>query len=128
MNYGNNVRLDRLGFTPVGRVIAGMSRVDSLYSAYGEGPPPVLNFADRDTAHPLGRLLIFEGGKFASSYRVKDDQLLVVNRHLGKLNMTIMVLDNKRTAEGKLKIANLNGKPAPQPKSHSKVARHAQSN
>ena len=39
VNYGNNARLDRLGFTPIGRVVDGMSRVDSLYSGYGEGPP-----------------------------------------------------------------------------------------
>lgn len=40
VNLAGNGRLDRLGFTPVGRVIAGMTRVvDSLYSGYGEGPP-----------------------------------------------------------------------------------------
>jgi peptidyl-prolyl cis-trans isomerase A (cyclophilin A) len=40
VSYGNNSRLDRLGFTPIGRVVDGMTRVvDSLYSGYGEGPP-----------------------------------------------------------------------------------------
>ena len=39
-------------------------------------------FADEDDDHPLGRLLEFDGGQFASSYRVKDGQLLVVNRSL----------------------------------------------
>jgi len=38
VNYANNARLDRLGFTPFGRVVEGLSRVDSLYSGYGEGP------------------------------------------------------------------------------------------
>ncbi|MBV9879202.1 MAG: peptidylprolyl isomerase [Gemmatirosa sp.] len=40
VNFGNNARLDRLGFTPLGRVVDGMTRVvDSLYAGYGEGPP-----------------------------------------------------------------------------------------
>ena len=39
INYGNNSRLDKQGFTPFGRVVEGMSVVDSLYSGYGDGPP-----------------------------------------------------------------------------------------
>ena len=62
---------------------------------------PVLRFADEDLHNPLGRLLTFVGGRFASSYRVKDDQLKVVNRNLGAENMTITVLDNEKTLEGK---------------------------
>ncbi len=62
---------------------------------------PVLRFAQEGEAHPFGPLLIFEGGRFASSYRVKDRQILVVNRNLGKQNMTITVLDNDLTKEGK---------------------------
>ena len=66
-----------------------------------ERAKPVLRFGDDDEDHPLGRLLIFDGGRFASSYRVKDKQLMVVNRHIGRLNMTITVLDNERNAEGR---------------------------
>src|SRR5580700_2094508 len=66
-----------------------------------EGSRPVLRFADRDTSHPLGRLLIFDGGQFASIYRVLDDRIMVVNRNLGGRNMTITVLDDVRNAEGK---------------------------
>lgn len=62
---------------------------------------PVLRFADNDTSHPLGRLLIFDGGQFASSYRVKDGQITVVNRNVGSLNMTITVTDVERNADGK---------------------------
>lgn len=62
---------------------------------------PVLRFADQDRDHPLGRLLAFEGGRFASSYRVKDKQIMVVNRRLGKANMTITVLDNDKNADGR---------------------------
>ncbi|HVA46501.1 MAG TPA: DUF3386 family protein [Pirellulales bacterium] len=57
-------------------------------------------FGDDDVQHPLGRLLLFDGGDFASSYRVKDRQISVVNRALGRQNMTITVLDNQRTADG----------------------------
>jgi hypothetical protein len=68
--------------------------------ASGESPAR-LWFGDPDDAdHPLGRLLIFEGGRFASSYRVKDRQITVVNRALGDENMTITVLDNEVNAEG----------------------------
>jgi hypothetical protein len=66
-----------------------------------DAPKPRLWFADRNSEHPLGRLLIFDGGQFASSYRVKDRQITVVNRHLGERDMTITVLDNDVNAEGK---------------------------
>jgi hypothetical protein len=62
---------------------------------------PVLRFADDQDDHPLGRLLTFVGGHFASSYRVKDRQITVVNRHMGKRNMTINVLDNDKNPEGR---------------------------
>jgi peptidyl-prolyl cis-trans isomerase A (cyclophilin A) len=39
VNLRDNVRLDRLGFAPVGRVVEGMAVVDSLYGGYGEGAP-----------------------------------------------------------------------------------------
>lgn len=39
VNYKNNPALDKDGFVPVGEVIAGMGKVDSLYDGYGEGPP-----------------------------------------------------------------------------------------
>lgn len=39
INYGDNSRLDRDGFSPFGKVIEGMEVVDKLYSGYGEGAP-----------------------------------------------------------------------------------------
>jgi hypothetical protein len=72
----------------------------SSSAASTERSRPVLRFADTQEDHPLGRLLIFEGGRFASSYRVKDKQILVVNRHMGKQNMTITVLKNDKNHEG----------------------------
>lgn len=55
---------------------------------------------DENDDHPLGRLLVFDGGAFASSYRVKDRQITVVNRAMGRQNMTITVLDNQQTLDG----------------------------
>jgi peptidyl-prolyl cis-trans isomerase A (cyclophilin A) len=39
INYGDNSRLDSMGFSPFGRVTKGMEVVDKLYSGYGEGAP-----------------------------------------------------------------------------------------
>lgn len=64
-------------------------------------PKPVLHFAQTRDEHPLGRLLIVEGGRFASSYRIRDKQIRVVNRHLGKENLTITALENERNSEGR---------------------------
>jgi len=39
INYGNNDRLDGMGFAPFGAVVEGMEVVDALYGEYGEGAP-----------------------------------------------------------------------------------------
>jgi peptidyl-prolyl cis-trans isomerase A (cyclophilin A) len=39
INFGNNLALDKMGFTPFGQVTDGMEVVDKLYSGYGEGAP-----------------------------------------------------------------------------------------
>jgi peptidyl-prolyl cis-trans isomerase A (cyclophilin A) len=39
VNFGDNSALDRMGFSPFGRVVSGMNVVDKLYAAYGEGAP-----------------------------------------------------------------------------------------
>ena len=38
INYGNNARLDGMGFSPFGTVLEGMDVVDKIYSGYGETP------------------------------------------------------------------------------------------
>lgn len=63
---------------------------------------PVLNFADGDLEHPAGRLLTFHGGRFASTYRVRDDEITVVNRNLGRENMSLQMLDSERNTDGKV--------------------------
>lgn len=40
VNLRENARLDKLGFSPFGRVVSGLDEVvDKLYSAYRDGPP-----------------------------------------------------------------------------------------
>lgn len=38
INFGDNARLDPMGFPPFGQVVQGMDVVDSLYKGYGDGP------------------------------------------------------------------------------------------
>jgi peptidyl-prolyl cis-trans isomerase A (cyclophilin A) len=39
INFGDNSRLDGMGFAPFGKVVSGMNVVDALYAGYGEGAP-----------------------------------------------------------------------------------------
>ncbi len=39
INFGDNSRLDGMGFAPFGRIVSGMDVVDKLYAGYGEGAP-----------------------------------------------------------------------------------------
>jgi len=39
VNFGDNIRLDSMGFAPFGKVSEGMDVVDKIYSGYGEGAP-----------------------------------------------------------------------------------------
>jgi len=39
INLGDNVSLDQRGFPPFGKVVEGMSVIESFYSGYGEGAP-----------------------------------------------------------------------------------------
>jgi len=56
-------------------------------------------FGDEDDANPLGKLVILTGGRFASSYRIRDEEITVVNRQLGPENMTITVLGTEENPE-----------------------------
>ena len=39
INFGDNGRLDGMGFAPFGQVTSGMNVVDGLFNEYGEGAP-----------------------------------------------------------------------------------------
>jgi peptidyl-prolyl cis-trans isomerase A (cyclophilin A) len=46
INYADNARLDEMGFSPFGRVVEGMSVVDSIYAGYRETPDQARIAAD----------------------------------------------------------------------------------
>lgn len=39
INFADNLNLDKMGFTPFGKVLSGMDVVDKLFKDYGEGAP-----------------------------------------------------------------------------------------
>jgi peptidyl-prolyl cis-trans isomerase A (cyclophilin A) len=39
INFGDNNRLDQLGFAPFGKIASGMDVVEKIYAEYGEGAP-----------------------------------------------------------------------------------------
>jgi hypothetical protein len=58
-------------------------------------------FADDNKEHPLGRAIRVLDDEFHSSYRIRDRQIIVVNRTMRDSRFTITVLRNQRTREGK---------------------------
>ncbi len=58
-------------------------------------------FADDDAANPLGRAIRVLNDEFHSSYRIRDRQVIVVNRTMRDARFTITVLENRLTADRK---------------------------
>jgi Protein of unknown function (DUF3386) len=58
-------------------------------------------FADDMTDHPLGRAIRVLNDEYHSSYRIKDRQVIEVNRHMGSIKFTITVLENQLNEEKK---------------------------
>jgi len=56
-------------------------------------------FADDNTHHPLGRAIRVLSDEFHSSYRVRDRQIIVVNRSMPDSRFTITVLENRLNKE-----------------------------
>jgi hypothetical protein len=56
-------------------------------------------FADNTAHHPLGRAIRVLNDEFHSSYRIRDRQILVVNRQMKDARFTITVLHNQVNAE-----------------------------
>jgi hypothetical protein len=58
-------------------------------------------FADTVTDHPLGRAIRVLNDEHHSSYRIRDRQVIEVNRHMGPVRFTITVLENRLNQEKK---------------------------
>jgi Protein of unknown function (DUF3386) len=59
------------------------------------------SFADADANHPLGRAITVLNDELHSSYRVRDRQIIVVNRNMKDVRFSITVLENRPNKEGK---------------------------
>ncbi len=58
-------------------------------------------FADDVIDHPMGRAIRVLNDEFHSSYRIRDRQVIEVNRRMGETRFTITVLENRQNAEKK---------------------------
>jgi hypothetical protein len=58
-------------------------------------------FVDDNKDHPLGRAIRVLNDEFHSSYRVRDRQVIVVNRQMKDSRFTITVMENKLNKEKK---------------------------
>jgi hypothetical protein len=67
----------------------------------GAGSDTPCAFLDDNKDHPLGRSLRVLNDEFHSSYRVRDRQILVVNRQMNDSRFTITVMENKLNREKK---------------------------
>lgn len=58
-------------------------------------------FADEDKNHPLGRLVNVLDDEMHSSYRIRDNQIMVVNRIQDGSKFSITMQENNKNEEGK---------------------------
>jgi hypothetical protein len=58
-------------------------------------------FADDNVNHPLGRAIRVLNDEFHSSYRVRDRQIIIVNRQMRDFRFTITVMENMVNEEKK---------------------------
>lgn len=98
INLGDNSRLDRMGFTPFGKVTNGMSVVRSLYSGYGEGAP--------DGRGPSQPLIERRGNDYLNSRFPKLDYI-----------KKAVLIEPEKKAEKKPVDSKENGKKSPDTKS-----------
>jgi len=63
-------------------------------------------FVSEDAGHPLGREVHVLNDEMHSSYRIKDNQIMVVNRTMKDSRFSITMQENKKNAEGKFLPAN----------------------
>jgi hypothetical protein len=104
------VQVDSKGKVIIGEQLTGPGAgwaKRSLASAISHrmGDPSAMKtpcaFADEDTTNPLGRLVTVLNDEMHSSYRIKDNQIMVVNRLQDGSKFSITVQENRKNEEGK---------------------------
>jgi hypothetical protein len=114
VNHNGKITKAKVEVKDTGKVVLDIADADIKKFVYGQvaslvghrmggdtGKDTPCAFADKDTVHPLGRKIIVLGDEMGSSYRIKDNQLLEVNRKLKVGHFTITVLKNHLTPEKK---------------------------
>jgi hypothetical protein len=71
------------------------SLVGHRLSDGGGGTDTPCAFADNVTDHPLGRAVVVLNDEFHSSYRIRDRQVIEVNRSTKDTRFTITVMENR---------------------------------
>lgn len=66
-----------------------------------EGRKYNVEFADKETHHPLGRLIKLNEDLMGSRYRIKGDVITEVHRKMGPSRFTISITEVARNKEGK---------------------------
>ena len=100
----NSAQVDLTGFSP-GELKSRVRRqlislvAHRLSNASGRNTP--CSFADNNKNHPLGRKINVLNDELHSSYRIRDRQIIEVNRNMGKTRFTITVTKNYTTPEKK---------------------------
>lgn len=94
------LELDKRGNEPWVKNTLASTIVHRLDSGSRERPTPCA-FADDVKDHPLGRAIRVLEDEFHSSYRIRDRQVIEVDRRMRDSRFTITVLKNKQTAEKK---------------------------
>lgn len=77
------------------------SIVGHRLSSGADGKETPCAFVDDDKDHPLGRAIRVLNDEFHSSYRIRDRQVIVVNRNMPGSRFTITVMKNIETREKK---------------------------
>jgi hypothetical protein len=77
------------------------SLVGHRLSDGGGGSDTPCAFADDVVDHPLGRAINVLNDEFHSSYRIRDRQVIVVNRSTKETRFTITVMENRLNADNK---------------------------
>lgn len=100
VNANGKVRLDKLEKEAAAWASQVLGSITNHRLDSGERDTPCA-FADTEEHHPLGRSIRVLGDGMHSGFRIRDNQVMVVDRRMKTSRFTISVLENRTNAEGK---------------------------